>query len=196
MNNVINSVLLVGVGGQGILLASNILARAALLAGHDVKTNEVHGMAQRGGSVVAEIRYGAKVHSPLIEPRSALALAALEQIEALRYAHYLSPNGVAVVSKLRLIPTTVSSGMGKYPEDIAERLKRTFRNLKYIDAAAAAEKAGNAKTNNLVVLGCLSGALDFPESLWEKAIAECVKPKFVDINVLAFNMGRELFCGK
>ena len=190
--NIVNSVLLTGVGGQGILLASNILARTALLAGHDVKTNEVHGMAQRGGSVVAEIRYGEKVHSPLIEPMGACALASLEQMEALRYAHYLSPHGLAVVSKLRLIPTTVSSGMGKYPDDIEQRLQRSFRNLKYIDAAAAAEKAGNPKTNNLVVLGALSTALDFPEALWEKAIGECVKPKFVDMNILAFNMGRQL----
>ncbi|MCC8179453.1 MAG: indolepyruvate oxidoreductase subunit beta [Planctomycetes bacterium] len=190
--NIINSVILVGVGGQGILLASNILARAALLAGYDVKTNEVHGMAQRGGSVVAEIRYGEKVHSPLIEPRTACALAALEQIEALRYAHYLSPSGTAVVSKLRLIPTTVSSGQAEYPADVEERLRRCFRNLKYIDAVSAAEKTGNLKTNNVVVLGSLSTALDFPEGLWEKAIAECVKPKFVDINVQAFNLGREL----
>ncbi len=169
--NIVNSVILVGVGGQGILLASNILARTALLAGHDVKTNEVHGMAQRGGSVVAEIRYGEKVHSPLIEPRTCCVLAALEQIEALRYAHYLAPTGLAVVSKLRLIPTTVSAGMAKYPEDTEERLRHSFKNLKYIDANSAAEKAGNPKTNNVVVLGALSCGLDFPERLWEKAIA-------------------------
>ena len=190
--NIVNSVILTGVGGQGILLASTILARTALLAGHDVKTNEVHGMAQRGGSVVAEIRYGPKVYSPLLSPMGAIALASLEQTEALRYAHFLSPNGLAVVSRLRLIPTTVSSGMGKYPDDMEERLRRSFKNLKYIDAASAAERVGNPKTNNLVVLGSLSTGLDFPEGLWEKAIAECVKPKFVDINVQAFNMGREL----
>ena len=191
--NIIKSVLLTGVGGQGILLASNVLARAALFAGHDVKTNEVHGMAQRGGSVVAEIRYGEKVHSPLIEPRSAIAIASLEQMEALRYAHYLSPNGVAVVSKLRLVPTTVSSGMGAYPDDMEDRLKRSFRQLKYIDAAAAAEKAGNAKANNMVILGCLSGVLDFSDDVWEKAIRHCVKPKLVDMNILAFTLGKELY---
>ena len=190
--SIVNSVILTGVGGQGILLASNILARTALLAGHDVKTNEVHGMAQRGGSVVAEIRYGDKVYSPLIEPMGACALASLEQMEALRYAHYLSPNGLAVVSKLRLIPTTVSSGMGKYPENVEDRLKKSFRNLKYIDAAKAAEKTGNPKTNNLVVLGALSTALDFPESLWEDAIKVCVKTKFIDINIRAFNLGKQL----
>ena len=188
----VNSVLLTGVGGQGILLASNILARAALLAGYDVKTNEVHGMAQRGGSGVAEIRYGPKVYSPLIAPMSAIAIASLEQMEALRYAHFLSPNGTAVVSKLRLVPTTVSSGQGKYPDDMGERLRKAFKNLKYIDAPAAAEKAGNPRTNNLVVLGSLSTCLDFTQELWEKAIAQCVKPKLVDINLTAFSLGREL----
>lgn len=190
--NIVNSVILVGVGGQGILLASNILARAALLAGHDVKTNEVHGMAQRGGSVVAEIRYGEKVHSPLIEPRTACALAALEQIEALRYAHYLSTSGSAVVSRLRLIPTTVSSGQAAYPPDVEERLRRAFRELKYIDAAGAAARAGDPRTNNLVVLGALSTLLDFQPEIWDQAIAACVKPKFLDINRTAFALGREL----
>ncbi len=190
--SIVNSVILTGVGGQGILLASNILARAALLAGHDVKTNEVHGMAQRGGSVVAEIRYGEKVHSPLLAPMSAIALGSLEQLEALRYAHFLSPGGTAVVSKLRLIPTTVSSGQAAYPDDVEDRLHKAFRNLKYIDAPAAAAKTGNPKTNNVVVLGALAPCLDFPENIWEKAIALCVRPKFVDINVNAFNLGREL----
>lgn len=190
--NMVNSVILTGVGGQGILLASNILARAALLTGYDVKTNEVHGMAQRGGSVVAEIRYGKKVRSPLLSPMGACALASLEQLEALRYAHFLSPNGTAVVSRLRLIPTTVSSGAGTYPDDMEERLRKTFKNLKYIDAAAAAEKAGNTKANNLVVMGALSVCLDFPRDTWEKAIADCVRPKFLDMNLVAFNLGREL----
>ena len=190
--SIVKSVILTGVGGQGILLASNILARTALLAGHDVKTNEVHGMAQRGGSVVAEIRYGKKVHSPLLSPMGASVLASLEQMEALRYAHFLASGGLAVVSKLRLIPTTVSSGMGKYPEDIEDRLHRAFKNLKYIDAAATAESLGNPKANNVVVLGALSTALDFPEKLWEQAIQECVKPKFIELNILAFNAGKGL----
>ena len=188
--NQVQSVILAGVGGQGILLASTVLARAALMAGNDVKTNEIHGMAQRGGSVVAEVRYGEKVHSPLVEPGTACALASLEQMEALRYAHYLRPGGLAVVARIKIVPTTVSSGMGKYPDDIADRLARAFPNLRYIDAAEAAEKAGSPKTNNLVVLGALSNGLDFPEALWKKAIGECVKPKFLDMNLLAFDLGR------
>lgn len=189
----VKSVLLTGVGGQGILLASNILARAAQLAGNDVKTNEVHGMAQRGGSVVAEIRYGARVSSPLIEPGTCIALGSLEQIEALRYAHYMAPGGVAVVSSLKLVPTTVSSGAARYPDNVVERLQRSFADLKYIDAAGAAAKAGNEKANNVVVLGCLSRALDFPDDVWFKALEQCVKPKFLDINRTAFALGRELF---
>lgn len=190
--SIVQSVILTGVGGQGILLASNILARTALLAGHDVKTNEVHGMAQRGGSVVAEIRFGKKVRSPLLAPLEAVALVALEQLEALRYAHFLAPTGTAVVSKLRLVPTTVSSGMGKYPEDVEDRLRKSFRRLKYIDAPGAAEKLGNPKVSNLVVLGALSPVLEFKQELWEKAIAECVKPKFLDLNIAAFEAGRKL----
>ena len=186
------SVLLAGVGGQGILLASNIIAGAALLAGHDVKTNEVHGMAQRGGSVVAEIRYGGKVRSPLIGMMGAHALAAFEQMEALRYAQYLTPGGLAVVSKLRIVPAMVSSGHGKYPEDIEDRLRKAFRNLHYLDTAAAAERSGSPRAGNLVVLGALSKGLDLPETLWEKAITKCVKPEFVSMNVLAFNLGRQM----
>lgn len=188
----VKSVILAGVGGQGILLAGAVLARAALLAGHDVKTNEVHGMAQRGGSVVAEIRYGAKVHSPLVEPGTACALGSLEQMEALRYAHFLAPGALAVVARTRLVPTTVSSGAGKYPDDVEDRLRRVFANLKYINASEAAGKAGSAKANNLVVLGALSRGLDFSEALWEKAISECVKARFIAMNIAAFNLGRKM----
>lgn len=190
--SIVQSVIMTGVGGQGILLASTILARTALLAGHDVKTNEVHGMAQRGGSVVAEIRYGKKVRSPLIAPLGATALVALEQLEALRYAQFLTPSGTAVVSRLTIIPTTVSSGMGKYPENMEERLRRSFRRLKYLDAAGAAEKLGNSRTANLIILGALFPVLDFKPEHWEKAIAQSVKPQFLDLNMEAFRVGREL----
>ncbi|MDR1533725.1 MAG: indolepyruvate oxidoreductase subunit beta [Planctomycetota bacterium] len=188
----VKSVLLAGVGGQGILLASNILARAALLSGRDVKTNEVHGMAQRGGSVVAEIRFGPKVHSPLIAPGGADVLAALEETEALRYASYLAPGGLAVVSTLRLIPTSVSSGLAKYPPDLEEKLRQSFRRLKFVDAAAAAERTGGSKTLNLVILGAVSPGLDFEEAVWLEAIELCVKPKFLDPNLKAFGLGRRL----
>ena len=125
------SIVLVGVGGQGILLAAQIIARAALISGSDVKTNEVHGMAQRGGSVVAQVRYGQHVYSPLVPEGTAQVLASLERIEALRFAGYLAPGGggLAVVSSQAIIPVTVSSGQAEYPEDAEDQLKAAFAGL-------------------------------------------------------------------
>ena len=184
------SVVLSGVGGQGIILASTIVARAALHAGHDVKTNEVHGMAQRGGSVVAEIRYGHKVHSPLVEPGTAVALAALERIEALRYAHYLMPGGLAVVSTLSIVPVTASSGQATYPADAEARLRAVFPRLVYIDATGMADGVGNAKAGNVVILGALSTGLDLPEAAWVASIRESVPAEHLALNQAAFAAGR------
>ena len=186
------SVLLAGVGGQGILLASAIIARAAILAGFDVKTNEVHGMAQRGGSVVAEIRFGKKIYSPLIPPLGAQVLAAFEAMEALRYAGFLSSGGHALISTLRIIPTSVSSGFAAYPQDLDAVLRRTFRNVKFVDAAAAARKAGSPKAINMAILGAVSSVLAFDDSIWQKAIGLCVKAKFVEANLQAFAFGKKL----
>ena len=133
------SIVIVGVGGQGILLASEILAQAAMLEGYDVKTNEVHGMAQRGGSVMAQIRYGREVHSPLVARNAAHILGALEKVEALRYADYLRPDGLAAVSSQAIMPVTVSSGAAHYPEDAEELLHQAFPRLVYIDAAKIAK---------------------------------------------------------
>ncbi len=186
------SVVLVGVGGQGILLASEILAQTAMLAGYDVKTNEVHGMAQRGGSVMAQVRYGRKVYSPLIEEGSAIALASLEQIEGLRAAHYLKEGGLAVVNSQQVIPVTVSSGLAKYPEDAAERVSTVFSNLKVVDGVKLAEDAGNPKAANVAVMGALSNGLEFSEELWIEAIKKSVKPAFVDLNIKVFKAARGL----
>jgi len=190
-NGTIN-VVLAGVGGQGILLASEIVARAAMAAGHDVKTNEVHGMAQRGGSVIAQIRFGKEVNSPLVERGTAQALGALECIESLRHADYLAPDGLAVVSNQQVVPITVSSGQAKYPEDAEARIRRVFPRLVYFDALALAGAAGNAKSSNLVVVGGISPALPLPLEAWQEAIRQSVKPKFVDVNLRAFQAGREL----
>jgi len=184
------SVVLAGVGGQGIILASTIVARAALHAGFDVKTNEIHGMAQRGGSVVAEIRYGKAVRSPLVEPGTAVALAALERIEAIRYAHFLKPGGLAVVSTLAIVPVTVSSGLATYPADVEARIRAVFPRLAYIDATSIAEGAGSAKASNVVILGALSTGLDLPESAWTAAIRESVPEKVLALNQAAFAAGR------
>jgi len=191
-NGTVTGIVLVGVGGQGILLATQIAARAALLAGHDVKTNEVHGMAQRGGSVVAQIRYGAHVFSPLVPVGSASVLLSLERIEALRFAELLAPDGLAVVSSQAIVPVTVSSGQAKYPADAEERLRKRFRRVVFVDAVAVGEKLCDTRVANVVLLGAMSTALSLPAESWSEAIAQCVKPRFVDINRKAFEEGRQL----
>jgi len=190
-NKTVN-VVLAGVGGQGILLASEVLARAAMIAGYTVKTNEVHGMAQRGGSVIAQIRYGSEVHSPLIIVGTADILAALEKIEALRYAHYLSPAGVAVVSRDEMVPVTVSSGKAKYPENVEELLGKAFNRLVCIDATGEAVKLGVVQAANIVVMGAVSMQLNLPVESWQESIRSTVKPKYVDMNLKAFDAGRRL----
>lgn len=185
------SIVLAGVGGQGILLASEICATAAGFAGYDVKTNEVHGMAQRGGSVVAQIRYGKQVHSPLVSRGEAEVLMSLERIEALRHVDYLKPDGLAVVNSQIIVPVTVSSGVMEYPLDAEDRLRAAFKNLIYFDANQIALELNSPRSANVVLLGALSTALpDLAEELWHQAIRECVKPQFVDVNLEAFRCGQ------
>lgn len=188
--NETTSVVLVGVGGQGILLASEIIAQAAQESGFDVKTNEIHGMAQRGGSVIAQIRFGEKVYSPLIPKGTATVLASLERIEGLRYRNYLSPNGLAVISDQVIIPVTASSGQTPYPEINQQILEQFFPRLIYLHAVEKATELGNARAANSILLGALSTQLDFSLDVWEVAIKKCVKPKFIDLNIEAFLFGR------
>jgi indolepyruvate ferredoxin oxidoreductase beta subunit len=190
-NGVTTSVVLAGVGGQGILLASEILAKAAMNAGFDVKTNEVHGMAQRGGSVIAQVRYGKEVYSPLVPEGTAVVVGALEQIEAIRYAHYLAPGGTAVISTQAIVPVTVSSGQATYPADVVDRVKAIFPKYVMVDADELATKAGTLKAANVVLLGAISAALDLPLEAWHKAIEQSVKPQHVELNKKAFASGRE-----
>src|SRR5271157_3573172 len=186
------SIVMVGVGGQGILLATQITARAAIIGGHDVKTNEVHGMAQRGGSVVAQVRFGEHVYSPLVPEGTAQVLASLERIEALRFASYLALDGLAVVSSQAIIPVTVSSGQAAYPADAEDRLKAAFLRLAYIDAIGAAERLCDSRVANVILLGALSTALSLPRECWSEAIAQCVKPAWRDLNMRAFEEGTRL----
>ena len=165
--NQTQSVVLVGVGGQGILLASEIVAQAAMIAGHDVKTNEVHGMAQRGGSVIAQIRYGKKVNSPLVAKGTARVLGALERIEALRYADYLAPGGLVVVNSQVITPVTVSMGAAKYPNDVEAKMKDQFENVLYFDAGQKAVELGSIRAANVVLLGALSTGIDLPVEAWQ-----------------------------
>lgn len=192
MSGKVTSVVFVGVGGQGILLASTIVARAAMLSGHQVKTNEVHGMAQRGGSVIAHVRYGAEVFSPTVPKGTADAFGALEQIEALRYAHYIASDGLAVVNAQSVVPVTVSSGAATYPKDVADRLGRAFKRLVYFDAGERAMELGNIRAANIVLLGALSRGLDLPQEAWVKAIESSVKEKQRDLNLRAFEIGRNI----
>ena len=186
------SIVLAGVGGQGILLASEICATAAGFAGFDVKTNEVHGMAQRGGSVIAQIRYGEKVYSPLVSRGEAEVLMSMERIEALRYAEFLKPDGLAVVNAQIIVPVTVSSGAATYPADAEDRLRRAFKNLIYFDANQIAIDLGSPKSANVVLLGALAPAItDIPPALWHEAIRQCVKPAYLDVNLKAFEMGKQ-----
>jgi len=186
------SVVLCGVGGQGILLASEIIAKAAMACGFDVKTNEVHGMAQRGGSVIGQIRYGKKVHSPLVALGTAQVLCSLEQSEALRYADYLMAGGLAVVNAQRIIPVTVSMGAAKYPDNLDAKLKEQFPRLVCFDASVTAIELGNIRTANVVLLGALSNGLELPLDVWHEAVAACVKPQFKELNLRAFDAGRKM----
>ena len=186
----ITSVVLAGVGGQGILLASEIIAQAAVTAGFDVKTNEVHGMAQRGGSVIAQIRFGKEVFSPLVPKRTAKVLGSLERIECLRYADYLADDGATVVSNQKIIPVTSSTGGTFYPDVDEKVLSQYFPKLVYLQAIEMAASLGNVKTANVVLLGAVSTFLDLPESAWETAIKWSVKEKYAAVNIEAFRKGR------
>lgn len=192
MSSQIVSVVLAGVGGQGILLASEIIAQTAMNAGFDVKTNEVHGMAQRGGSVVGQIRYGKQVYSPIVAKGTAQVLCSLEQAESLRYADYLAPGGLAVVNAQQITPVTVSMGAAKYPDNMEQKLRDQFGRLIYFDASKKAVELGNIRTANVVLLGALSTGLDLPIETWYKAIAACVKKQYQELNLKAFEEGRKM----
>jgi indolepyruvate ferredoxin oxidoreductase beta subunit len=186
------SVVLAGVGGQGILLASEIVAQTAVAAGFDVKTNEVHGMAQRGGSVIAQIRFGEKVFSPLVPKGTACVLGSLERMEGLRYIDYLADDGVAVISDQVIVPVTASTGQTRYPDIDEKLLSQFFPNLVYLKAIEMAPAIGNVLTANIVLLGTLSKYLDLPVSAWETAIKRSVKEQHIDINLKAFQRGRDV----
>lgn len=185
------NIILAGVGGQGILFAAKIIAAAAELAGYQVTTNEIHGMAQRGGSVTAQVRFGDELHSPLFPEGEADVLYSLEAAEAVRFAHFLKPGGLAVVSTQRIIPVTVSSGKAVYPEDVEQRLRSVFANLNYLDCGSVAGKLGDPRLANSVMLGALSAPLELPSESWRKAFERSVKPQLVESNIKAFQAGME-----
>ena len=184
------NIMVVGVGGQGTLLTSRIIGKTALNAGFDVKLSEVHGMAQRGGSVVTFVRYGKKVYEPVCEEGSVDILISFERLEALRYAHFLKKDGVMIVNDTRIDPMTVVIGAKTYPEGILERLKEKH-TVYTIDGGAIARELGNSKVLNSVVLGLAAKHIGFGEEEWLETLKSTVPPKTIEINTLAFKSGYE-----
>ena len=193
MANNTKNIMIVGVGGQGTLLTSRILGGITVEAGYDVKLSEVHGMAQRGGSVVTFVRYGEKVAEPIVEEGQADLLIAFEMLEAKRYAHFLKKDGVLVVNEQRIDPITVVTGAATYPEGIVEELEKEYSVLK-INAMDEALKLGNSKVFNIIVLGMAAKHMDFSKEDWLKVIEKTVPPKTVEINKKAFLLGFEGGC--
>ncbi len=185
------NIMIVGVGGQGTLLTSRILGGLALESGYDVKLSEVHGMAQRGGSVVTFVRYGDKVAEPIVEEGQADILIAFERLEAYRYLHFLKKDGVVIVNDQRIDPITVVTGAASYPEGILENIEKEYKMLS-VDAMEEAKKMGNSRVFNIIVLGVASMHMDFPKEAWLDVIEKTVPPKTVEINKKAFELGREL----
>lgn len=196
MEKVLN-VIIAGVGGQGIITASELLAKVAMEAGLDAKKSEVHGMSQRGGSVVSHVRLGPKVYSPLVEKGTCDVILSFEKSEALRWIHYLRPGGQVIINDLEIIPVPVSLGLDVYPKDV-ERIIREKAGCEpiLVPATELAKEAGDARTANTVLLGVLSRFLPFEVSLWEKVISENVKRETVEVNLKAFNLGRNYSNGK
>ena len=185
------NIMIVGVGGQGTLLASKLLGRLLLSAGYDVKVSEVHGMSQRGGSVVTYVRYGDKIYSPIIDRGEADCILSFEPLEAARYADYLAPGGKIITNDRETMPMPVISGAMEYPSDIVKKLRAQGIDVDGFDAQTLAESAGSAKAVNLVLLGTLSKTFGFTVDEWMDAIEKSVPAKFLEMNKKAFLFGRE-----
>ena len=185
--------LLAGVGGQGTILASNVLVSVGLHAGYEAKKSEIHGMAQRGGSVTSHVRWGKEVHSPFIGKGEADYFLAFEKLEAMRHVHAMKRGGVIIVNDYRIPPVSVSSGGAEYPDDEAVRstLQQVSPDIHFIPGIQIAEDLGNVRISNVVLLGALSKFLDVPPETWLGALAERVPERFVEVNKQAFVRGRE-----
>lgn len=184
------NLLISGVGGQGVILASYVLSQAAMAEGYDIKQSEVHGMSMRGGSVTSHLRFGDKVWSPLITPGTADILLSFESLEALRYVHWLRPGGLVVYNPLHVNPSPVAAGLAEYPANIDERIKAAWPRVQAVDANALAEEAGTLKAVNVVILGAVSCSLPFAAETFETIIRRVVPPKTVEANLKAFELGR------
>jgi indolepyruvate ferredoxin oxidoreductase beta subunit len=188
----ITNILMAGVGGQGTLLASEILSEVLMKAGYDVKKAEVHGMAQRGGSVISHVRFGARVPSPLIPEGEADVLFGFELLETYRYLPLVKQDGTVVVNDLRISPPGVALGKEAYPENIPAKLRASGRKVLVVDGLNLAEKAGNPRTVNVVLLGTLSNSLQPTHEQWVSALRHLIPAKFLDVNLNAFELGRQI----
>ena len=185
------SLLLVGVGGQGTILAAKILSEVAVQQGLDVKMSEVHGMSQRGGSVVTYVKIGPKIFSPLVEQGDADYIVAFEKLEALRWADYLKPDGTLILNEQEITPMPVVTGAAVYPPNIIEELKTRRIKLQSLDALSLAQACGNIKAANVVLMGLLARTTDIPLSIWQAALQVKVPAKFLELNQKAFLAGYE-----
>ena len=192
MNAEITNILLVGVGGQGILLASEVLSEAFMLAGYDVKKSEIHGMSQRGGSVVSHVRFGTEVHSPIVPEGEGDILFGFELLETYRALPLLKKTGSVVANDLRIAPPAVLLGQDTYPDDLADRIAARNPDFLLVDGLQLAEQAGNPRAANTVLLGAVSRRLDIAEEFWFRALEKMVPSKALAINMKAFQMGRSL----
>ena len=184
------NIMIVGVGGQGSLLASKLLGHLLLTEGYDVKVSEVHGMSQRGGSVVTYVRFGERVCSPIIDQGEADFIVSFELLEAARYVEYLRPDGRIVTNTQEINPMPVITGAAQYPEDLIGKMEALGIAVDAMDCLTLAEEAGSPKAVNIVLMGRLSRYFDIPEEKWLSAIRECVPAKFCELNVKAFALGR------
>jgi indolepyruvate ferredoxin oxidoreductase beta subunit len=185
------NILMAGVGGQGVILASEIVSEAMMRAGYDVKKSEVHGMAQRGGSVTTHVRFGKKVYSPLIKDGEVDILFSFELLETMRYLDTLSADPIVLVNCQKILPPSVTLGKDAYPDNIPELLAKNYPRFELVDAVGLAKQAGNAKAVNVAFVGSLSRFFDVPEPVWHEAIRAMMPPKLVDLNLKAFALGRE-----
>ena len=185
------NIMIVGVGGQGSLLASKLLGYLLLNEGYDVKVSEVHGMSQRGGSVVTYVRYGDRVASPVIDEGEADYIVSFELLEAARWLPFLKPDGQIVTNIQQIDPMPVVTGAMEYPEDLVQKMRDAGAKVDAMDCVALAQEAGTVKAVNLVLLGRLSHYFEFPDEVWQNAIEACVPQKFLEINRKAFELGKK-----
>ena len=191
MSESTKSIMMVGVGGRGIIRASDILCFALLASGHDVKKSEVHGMAQRGGSVTSQVRYGTKVYSPMAKKGDVDILVSFEKLETLRYLDYLKADAVVIISEEEIYPPSVNLGDSAYHANIVEHISKYFRNVKCVDAIGIARNSGDVRTANMAMLGALSKELKVTDEVWSRILQESFPEKALKANLQAFDLGKQ-----